>query len=60
MLVAFNKAEQPRRLATARFAPVLPAGAYGVDILTGEPLDLTDALVLAPRSVRVIELGPAR
>lgn len=59
VLVAFNKSEQPRRLATSRFAPVLPAGAQGVDILSGEALDLSSELTLAPRSVRVIELDPS-
>ncbi len=57
VLVAFNKSEQPRRLATARFAPVLSAGAQGTDVLSGDRLDLAAELPLAPRSVRVIEIG---
>lgn len=57
-LVAFNKSEQARRLPTRRFAPALPAGSRGTDVITGESLDLSDELVLPARSVRVIELKP--
>lgn len=60
VLVAFNKSEQPRALSTERFAPALPAGSRGTDITTGEALDLATTLPLAPRSVRIIELGRAR
>lgn len=58
VLVAFNKAHEARRLPARRFAPALPAGAHGTDITTGEALDLSDELVLPPRSVRVVELSP--
>lgn len=58
VLVAFNKAGEARRLPARRFAPALPAGSRGTDITTGEALDLSDELVLPPRSVRVIELTP--
>lgn len=54
VLVAFNKSEQARTLPTARFAPVLPAGARATDAITGETLDLSQTLTLAPRSVRVL------
>lgn len=56
VLVAFNKADEPRRLPTARFAPVLPPGASATDIHTGERLELEKALTLPPRSVRVLAL----
>jgi glycosidase len=58
VLVAFNKGEKPRRLSTRRFAPLVPAAARGTDVITGEVLDLHEALNLPPRSVRVIELQP--
>ena len=54
VLVAFNKANESRRLPTARFAPVLPPGASATDIHTGERLELAEALTLPPRSVRVL------
>lgn len=58
VLVAFNKADEPRRLPAARFAPLLPPGAHALDIGTGERLDLSEALSLAPRSVRVLTVVP--
>lgn len=56
VLVAFNKGDTERVLATSGLAPDLPAGSRGTDILTGEALDLTTELTLAPRSVRILEL----
>lgn len=56
VLVAFNKSDAERVLATSGYAPDLPAGARGTDISTGERLDLSTELTLAPRSVRIIEL----
>lgn len=58
VLVAFNKGDEPRSLPTARFAPVLPPGAQALDIGTGERLDLSEALTIPPRSVRVLSVGP--
>lgn len=60
VLVAFNKSDQPRALSTARFAPALQADARGIDITTGEALDLGKLLTLGPRSVRIIELERTR
>jgi hypothetical protein len=58
VLAAFNKADEPRRLPAARFAPLIPPGAHSLDIGTGERLDLSEALSLAPRSVRVLSAVP--
>ncbi|HEV8689389.1 MAG TPA: alpha-amylase family glycosyl hydrolase, partial [Ideonella sp.] len=55
-MVVLNKAKTELVLDTRRFAEVLPAGARGLDVISGEPLVLDGALKLAPRSVRVIQL----
>lgn len=56
VMVVLSKATEPVTLDTRRFAEVLPAGARGVDVLSGAAVDLGHELVVPPRKAMVIEL----
>jgi glycosidase len=56
VMVVLNKSKTELELDTRRFAEMLPPGARGRDVLSGEALVLDRPLKLAPRSVRVIQL----
>jgi glycosidase len=60
VMVAFNKAAEARVLQTGRFREVLPAHAQGVDIMSGESLDLSTRLRLPPRSVLIVQIEARR
>jgi hypothetical protein len=55
-MVAFNKQGKEQRLALDRFQERLASYRHARDVITGEKLDLSEALLLPPRSVRVLEL----
>jgi glycosidase len=54
VMVAFNKADQPRTLNMGRFRSALPLPNQAIDITTGEALDLRSELPLPARGVRII------
>jgi len=56
VMVVLNKSKAELMLDTRRFAEMLPAGARGVDVISGEARVMDGPLKLAPRSVRVIQL----
>jgi glycosidase len=56
VMVAFNKQGKEQRLALDRFQERLASYRHARDVITGEKLDLSEALLLPPRSVRVLEL----
>ena len=58
VMVVINKNQDEVTLDTRRFHERLAPDAQGVDILSGEALDLRSRLGMPPRSVRVIELRP--
>ena len=57
VMVVLNKAQEPRTLDAARFREVLPAGASGTDVITGQRIDLSGRFTVAPRSVLIVETG---
>lgn len=59
IMVAMNLNDKPRTLQTARFQEMLEGAASGVDLLSGQTVDLARELRLAPKSVLVIELPGA-
>lgn len=56
VMVVLNKAKEPRTLDAARFAEVLPAGASGTDVITGEKVDLSGRFTVPARTVRVLQV----
>jgi len=56
VMVAFNKNEAAVALPLARFAERLTGFSRARNVISGEKLDLSEALLLPPRSVRVLEL----
>ena len=56
VMVAFNKNEAAVSLPLVRFAERLTGFSGARDVIRGEKLDLSEALLLPPRSVRVLEL----
>jgi hypothetical protein len=56
VMVAFNKNEAAVSLPLARFAERLTGFSGARDVIRGDKLDLSEALLLPPRSVRVLEL----
>jgi glycosidase len=56
VMVVLNKNEEPGELGLERFRERLQGFSEATDVLTGETLPLADALPLAPRSARVLDL----
>lgn len=59
IMVAMNNNDKPMTLPTARFQEMLKGAAGGVDILSGQRVDLASELRLAPKAVLVVELPEA-
>ncbi len=57
VMVVFNKAKEARTLDAARFRELLPAGAAGVDAITGRQVDLAGRFTVPARSVLVVNIG---
>ena len=51
-----NGSDTERELNMARFADVIGKHSFGVDVVTGETVDLTATVRMAPRGVSVLEL----
>ena len=56
VMVVFNKAREPRTLDAARFREVLPAGASGSDVITGQRVDLSERFTVPARTVMVLQI----
>ena len=56
VLVILNGSDTERELNMARFADVIGKHSFGVDVVTGETVDLTATVRMAPRGVYVLEL----
>lgn len=56
VMVAFNKNAKPASLPTARFQEMLKGAKSGVDALTGQTFNLSEALTLPARSVVILEI----
>jgi len=59
IMIAMNNNDKPMTLPTARFQEMLKDAAGGVDILSGQRIDLARELRLAPKAVLVVELPEA-
>jgi len=57
VMVVFNKAREPRTLDAARFREVLPQGASGTDVISGQRVDLAGRFTVPARSVIVLQIG---
>ena len=51
-----NGSDAESQVDMARFADVVGAHTFGVDVVTGETVDLTSTVRVAPRGVYVLEL----
>lgn len=56
VLVILNGSDTERELNMTRFADVIGMHPFGVDVVTGEPVDLRSTVRMAPRGVHVLEL----
>jgi len=56
VMVVLNKAKEPRTLDAARFREVLPAGASGTDVVSGQRVDLSGRFTVPPRTVWVLQV----
>lgn len=56
VLVILNGSDTERELNMARFADVIGKHSFGVDVVTGESVDLRSTVRMAPRGVYVLEL----
>ena len=56
VMVVLNKAKEARTLDAARFAEVLPAGASGTDVISGEKVDLSGRFTVPARTVRILQV----
>ena len=56
VLVILNGSDTERELNMARFADVIGKHSFGVDVVTGETVNLTATVRMAPRGVSVLEL----
>jgi neopullulanase len=56
VMVVLNKGKSEQVLQTRRFEEILPAGASGVDVITGQKFDLRQTLKIAARSALILEL----
>lgn len=56
VMVIFNKNDQDTRLSLARFSEMLAGAGVGQDVLSGDRLELSAGIKLAPRSVMVLEI----
>ena len=56
VLVILNGSDAERELNMARFADVIGTHPIGVDVVTGETVNLTSTVRIAPRGVFVLEL----
>lgn len=59
IMIAMNNNDKAMTLPTARFQEMLKGAAAGVDILSGQQIDLARELRLAPMAVLVVELPEA-
>jgi glycosidase len=59
VMVAMNNNNKEMRLPIARFQEMLHGTGAGVDVLTGQTVDLTRELRLAPKATLLIELPEA-
>lgn len=59
VMVAMNNNDKEMRLPIARFQEMLKGTGAGVDVLTGQTVDLTRELRLAPKATLLIELPEA-
>jgi len=59
IMIAMNNNDKAMTLPTARFQEMLKGAAGGVDILSGQQIDLARELRLAPQAVLVVELPEA-
>ena len=57
-MVVLNKSTTERSLKTERFREVLPAGASGVEVMSGRRLTLGDTLTVPARSVTIFQFEP--
>ena len=58
VLVILNGSDAESELDMARFADVIGKHTIGVDVVTGETVNLTSSVRMAPRGVHVLELTP--
>ncbi|MBD8529801.1 MULTISPECIES: glycoside hydrolase family 13 protein [unclassified Massilia] len=56
VMVAMNNNDKEMRLPIARFQEMLKGTGAGIDVLTGQTVDLTRELRLAPKATLLIEL----
>ena len=56
VLVILNGSDTERELSMARFADVIGTHPFGIDVVTGESVDLRSTVRMAPRGVSVLEL----
>ena len=59
VLVILNGSDAESQVDMARFADVVGDHTFGVDVVTGETVDLTSTVRMAPRGVYVLELRSA-
>jgi glycosidase len=57
VMVVLSKSREPVSLDTRRFAEVLPAGASGRELFSGQVLDLSTTLAVPARTALVIDIG---
>ena len=56
VMVIFNRSQETQTLGVERFAERLGDTSFGTDVLTGKRFNMKRPLVLAPRSVLLLEL----
>jgi len=57
VMVVFNKSAEARTLDAERFREVLPAGAVGTEVTSGQRVDLGGRFTVPARSVMVLQVG---
>jgi glycosidase len=56
VMVIFNRGDNVATIETARFAERIGSSKQAVDVITGEPFDISESLTLEPRSVLLLEV----
>jgi hypothetical protein len=56
VMVVLNRDEETITLETGRFAERVGAATHGTDVISGTRFSIEESLVLAPRSVLILEL----
>ena len=56
VMIVLNKNKKDVTLPTERFSQVLPASAKGVDVIGGQPIDLSKQVVVPAKSVLIIDV----